>query len=52
MSIVSRIHERELVLPSLFLMEINGGHITTEELMSGLREIMQPSGEDLKIWYF
>jgi hypothetical protein len=45
----SRIPESELVLPSLFLMEINGSHITTEELMPRLREIMKPSGEDLEI---
>jgi hypothetical protein len=30
-------------------MEINGGHITTEELMPQLREIMKPAGEDLEI---
>jgi hypothetical protein len=49
MPINNRILESELVLPSLFLMEINGGHITTEELMPRLREIMRPSGEDLKM---
>jgi predicted HNH restriction endonuclease len=45
----SRIPESELVLPSLFFMEINGGHITTEELIPKLRELMKPSGEDLEI---
>ncbi|MDR1973015.1 MAG: HNH endonuclease [Treponema sp.] len=44
-----RIQENELVLPSLFLMEINDGHITTEKLIPQLREIMRPSGEDLEI---
>ncbi|MDR3173854.1 MAG: HNH endonuclease [Treponema sp.] len=45
----SRIPESELVLPALFLMEVNNDHITTEELMPRLREIMRPSGEDLEI---
>jgi predicted HNH restriction endonuclease len=49
MPINRRIPESELVLPSLFFMEINGGHITTEELIPRLREIMNPSGEDLEI---
>jgi hypothetical protein len=44
-----RIPENELVLPSLFFMEINDGHITTEELIPKLREIMKPAGEDLNI---
>jgi hypothetical protein len=45
----SRIQESELVLPSLFLMKINDGHIVTEELIPLLREIMKPAGEDLEI---
>jgi predicted restriction endonuclease len=49
MSTNDRIPESELVLPALFLMEINDGHITTEELMPQLREIMKPTGEDLEI---
>jgi hypothetical protein len=49
MAINKRITENELVLPSLFLMKINNGHITTEELMPQLRNIMKPSGEDLEI---
>ena len=44
-----RIPESELVLPSLFFMEVNDGHITTEELLPQLREILKPSGEDLAI---
>ena len=49
MTISKRIAENELILPSLFLMEVNKGHITTEELIPQLREIMKPSGEDLEI---
>jgi predicted HNH restriction endonuclease len=45
----NRIPESELVLPSLFFMELNGGYITTEELIPKLREIMKPSDEDLEI---
>ena len=44
-----RIPESELILPSLFLMKVNNGRITTEELIPRLREIMKPSGEDLEI---
>ena len=49
MAINKRIAENELILPSLFLMKINNKIITTEELIPQLREIMKPSGEDLKI---
>lgn len=44
-----RISELELLLPSLYLMNINGGNITTSELISKLRLIMKPVGEDLQI---
>jgi len=44
-----RITENELILPTLFLMKVNNGRITTEELIPQLREIMKPSGEDLEI---
>lgn len=46
----NRISEAELILPSLFLMNLNkDGIITTSELIQKLREIMKPTGEDLKI---
>jgi predicted HNH restriction endonuclease len=45
----NRIPESELVLPSLFFMELNGDCIATEDLIPKLREIMKPSGEDLEI---
>jgi len=44
-----RISETELILPSLYLMKLNNGRITTSELIEKLRLIMKPSGEDLKI---
>lgn len=44
-----RITETELILPSLYLMKLNGGSITTSELIKKLRLIMKPSGEDLII---
>ena len=46
---VNRITESELVLPSLYVMKVNGGSITTSELIEKLRLIMNPSGEDLQI---
>ncbi len=46
---VKRITETELILPSLYLMKLNGGRITTSELIEKLRLIMKPSGEDLQI---
>ena len=44
-----RLSELELVLPSLYLMRLNGDSITTSELIQKLRLIMKPSGEDLAI---
>lgn len=44
-----RISETELILPSLYLMSLNGGTITTSELIQKLRDIMKPTGEDLQI---
>ena len=44
-----RISETELILPSLYLMSLNSGSITTSELIPKLRQIMKPSGEDLQI---
>ena len=49
MATTNRIPENELVLPSLFIMKVNNGKITTEELIPRLREIMKPTGEDLEI---
>lgn len=45
----SRITETELILPSLYLIRLNGGSITTAELIPKLRKVMRPDGEDLKI---
>lgn len=44
-----RITETELILPSLYLMNLNKGEITTSELIQKLRDIMKPAGEDLQI---
>ena len=44
-----RITETELILPSLYLMSLNNGVITTSELIQRLRDIMKPIGEDLEI---
>lgn len=44
-----RITETELILPSLYLMSLNGGQITTSVLIKKLRDIMKPTGEDLEI---
>jgi predicted HNH restriction endonuclease len=44
-----RITETELILPSLYLMQLNSDSITTSELIKKLRVIMKPSGEDLAI---
>ena len=44
----NRITEFELVLPSLYLMDVNGGTITTSELIKKLRSLMNPSGEDVQ----
>ncbi len=43
------ITEKELILPSLYLMKLNNGTITTSELKEKLRLIMNPSGNDLDI---
>lgn len=45
----NRISESELILPALHLMKLNGGSITTAELIDKLRWIMNPSGEDARI---
>ncbi|MDR1022654.1 MAG: hypothetical protein LBL94_05220 [Prevotellaceae bacterium] len=44
-----RVTEIELILPSLYLMSLNNGVITTSELIQKLRDIMKPAGEDLRI---
>ena len=44
-----RISETELILPSLYLMSLNNGSITTSELIEKLRLVMKPSGADLDI---
>lgn len=43
-----RISEIELILPSLYLMSLNNGRITTTQLIKKLRTVMNPSGEDLE----
>lgn len=45
----NRITETELILPSLYLMSLNNGMMTTSELIEKLRAIMKSSGEDLQI---
>ena len=44
-----RITELDLILPSLFIMDKNNGKITVSELTKELRQLMQPTGEDLEI---
>lgn len=44
-----RITEAELVLPTLYLMEQNGGSITTSELIPKLTELMKPQGTDAEL---
>ena len=44
-----RITETALILPALYLMSLNGGTITTSELIEKLRAIMKPAGDDLLI---
>jgi predicted HNH restriction endonuclease len=44
-----RISETELILPSLYLAKLNGGFITTSDLIIKLRAIMKPTGEDVEI---
>ncbi len=43
-----RITERELILPSLFLIKLRNG-ITTSALINELESLLQPSGEDAEI---
>jgi hypothetical protein len=43
-----RITERELISPTLFLMNVRGG-ITTSELIAELTCLLKPTGEDIKI---
>lgn len=43
------ITERDLFLPSLYLMNMNGGVIEMKDLREKLRLIMRPTGEDLAI---
>ena len=45
----ARITETELILPSLYLMHINGGTITTTELIRMLTRLMKPKGIDAEI---
>ena len=46
---MERISETELILPSLFLMDVQHKGITTSELIRELTEIFKPTGEDAKI---
>ena len=44
-----RISESELVLPSLYLMCLNKGRISTTELIERLTHLMKPQGKDAEI---
>lgn len=44
-----RISEKELIIPSLYLMHINKGRITTSKLIKLLTEILKPTGQDIEI---
>ncbi|MDR3286010.1 MAG: HNH endonuclease [Prevotellaceae bacterium] len=44
-----RIYEKDLRLPALYLISIKNGKINTTELSQLLRDILEPSGEDLEI---
>ncbi len=46
---MKRIGEKQLVLPSLFLMSLSEKGLFTSELIPKLRDLLKPSGEDLKI---
>ena len=47
---MTRISEKELVLPALLLLaRAKDAGLTTSEIIRGLRELLQPSGEDLEI---
>ncbi len=45
---MTRISESELILPVLYLLSVNGD-MSTSELITSLRNLLQPSGEDLEI---
>ena len=44
-----RITESQLILPGLYLMNANGGEISTSSLIKGLTNIMHPTGQDAQI---
>lgn len=44
-----RIAEKELILPTLYIIENNNGSILTSDLIQQLREIMKPKEEDIEI---
>jgi len=47
---MTRITEKQLILPSLFLMSLSPSKgLTTSELIPKIRELLKPSGEDLEI---
>lgn len=48
MSDVERITERELILPTIFLIDLRKG-LTTSDLIAELTDLMKPSGEDAEI---
>lgn len=48
MTIEERISERELILPTLFLIDLRKG-ITTSDLIKELTDLMLPGGEDIEI---
>ena len=43
------IEERELIIPSLYVIDENGGSIDTSSLIKRLEEIMRPEGHDAEI---
>lgn len=46
---MARIKERQLILPSLFLIDLSPQkQLTTTELQQGLRDLLNPTGEDLE----
>jgi len=47
--VAERISESELVLPSLFVMEMHGGSITTSDLIKELSALLRPTGKDTEI---
>lgn len=46
---MARISEAELILPSLLLIDINGGVLSTSELIVKLRDLLKPTGKDVEI---